>query len=140
MDEGSTISDTGGNMDEPLGLPRGSVRSLLSLGVALGAFAIAGFLLVQDASSDLTKVVGSGRPRGNEHGSGAAEANRPVRVSDAQRLAGPQWDAVACPGRSADPDVSSRDRCAAPVCIPGAPNGHQCGLLEATRIPQVCGS
>jgi hypothetical protein len=43
--------------DEPLGLPKGSVRSLLSLGVVLGAFAIAAYLLVEDASSDLTKVV-----------------------------------------------------------------------------------
>ena len=40
--------------DEPLGLPRGSVRSLLSLGVVLGAFAIAAYLLVAEASSDLT--------------------------------------------------------------------------------------
>ena len=46
---------TGG--DTPLGLPPGSVRSLLSLGVVLGAFAIAAFLLVEDVSSDLTKVV-----------------------------------------------------------------------------------
>jgi len=43
--------------DEPLGLPRGSVRSLLSLGVVLGAFAIAAYRLAADASSDLTKVV-----------------------------------------------------------------------------------
>ena len=43
--------------DEPLGLPRGSVRSLMSLGVLLGAGLIAGYLLVDDASSDLTKVV-----------------------------------------------------------------------------------
>ena len=46
--------------EEPLGLPRGSVRSLLSLGVVLGAFAIAAYLLVQDTSSDLTKVVVGG--------------------------------------------------------------------------------
>jgi hypothetical protein len=39
--------------DEPLGLPKGSVRSLLSLGV-LGAFAIAAYLLAANASSDLT--------------------------------------------------------------------------------------
>ncbi len=45
---------------EPLGMPKGSVRSLLSLGVVLGAFAIAGFLLVEDTSSDLTKVVVGG--------------------------------------------------------------------------------
>jgi hypothetical protein len=43
--------------DEPLGLPKGSVRSLLSLAVVAGAFAIAAYLLVQDTSSDLTKVV-----------------------------------------------------------------------------------
>ena len=47
----------GSSDDEPLGLPRGSVRSLLSLGVVLGAFAIAAYLLVDDTSSDLTKVV-----------------------------------------------------------------------------------
>jgi hypothetical protein len=46
--------------DEPLGLPLGSVRSLLSLGVVLGAFAIAAYLLVEDTSSDLTKVVVGG--------------------------------------------------------------------------------
>lgn len=46
--------------DEPLGLPRGSVRSLLSLGVVLGAFAIAAYLMVEDSSSDLTKVVVGG--------------------------------------------------------------------------------
>ena len=46
--------------EEPLGLPRGSVRSLMSLGVVVGAAAIAGFLLAQDSSSDLTKVVVGG--------------------------------------------------------------------------------
>ncbi len=46
--------------DEPLGLPRGSVRSLMSLGVVVVAGAIAGFLLVDDASSDLTKMVVGG--------------------------------------------------------------------------------
>jgi len=46
--------------EEPLGLPCGSVRSLLSLGVVLGAFAIAAYLLAADASSDLTKVVVGG--------------------------------------------------------------------------------
>jgi hypothetical protein len=46
--------------DEPLGMPKGSVRSLLSAGVVLGAFAIAAYLLVEDTSSDLTKVVVGG--------------------------------------------------------------------------------
>ena len=46
--------------DRPLGLPRGSVRSLMSLGVVLAAGAIAGFLLVQDSSADLTKIVVGG--------------------------------------------------------------------------------
>ncbi len=45
---------------EPLGLPRGSVRSLMSLGVIVVAGAIAGFLLAHDASSDLTKIVVGG--------------------------------------------------------------------------------
>ena len=44
---------------EPLGLPRGSVRSLMSLAVVAAA-AIGRFLLAQDASSDLTKMVVGG--------------------------------------------------------------------------------
>ena len=47
-------------VDEPLGMPKGSVRSLLSLGVVLGAFAIAAYLLAADTGSDLTKVVVGG--------------------------------------------------------------------------------
>lgn len=46
--------------EEPLGLPRGSVRSLMSLGVIVVAGAIAGFLIVHDSSSDLTKMVVGG--------------------------------------------------------------------------------
>ena len=46
--------------DRPLGLPKGSVRSLMSLGVVLAAGAIAGFLLVEDTSADLTKIVVGG--------------------------------------------------------------------------------
>ena len=46
--------------EEPLGLPRGSVRSLMSLGVLAVAAAIAGVLLVQEPGSDLTKVVTGG--------------------------------------------------------------------------------
>ena len=49
-----------GQSQEPLGLPRGSVRSLMSLGVVLAAGAIAGFLLAEDSSADLTKVVVGG--------------------------------------------------------------------------------
>ncbi len=45
---------------EPLGLPRGSVRSIMSLAVLLAGAAIAGFLLVEDSASDLTKVVVGG--------------------------------------------------------------------------------
>jgi hypothetical protein len=48
------------NGGEPLGLPKGSVRSLMSLGVVVVAGAIAAFLLVEDASSDLTKIVVGG--------------------------------------------------------------------------------
>jgi len=40
-----------------LGLPRGSVRSLMSLGVLAVAAAITVALLIQDPDSDLTKVV-----------------------------------------------------------------------------------
>lgn len=54
-----TIED-GTTPDEPLGMPKGSVRSLLSLGVVLGAFAIAAYLLAADTGSDLTKVVVGG--------------------------------------------------------------------------------
>jgi hypothetical protein len=43
--------------EEPLGLPRGSVRSLMSLGVLAVAAAITVALLIQDPDSDLTKVV-----------------------------------------------------------------------------------
>ena len=46
--------------EEPLGLPRGSVRSLMSLGVVVVAGAIAGFLIVHDSSSDLAKMVVGG--------------------------------------------------------------------------------
>lgn len=46
--------------EEPLGLPRGSVRSLMSLGVIVVAGAIAGFLIVHDSSSDLAKMVVGG--------------------------------------------------------------------------------
>ena len=49
-----------GQSQEPLGLPRGSVRSLMSLGVVLAAGAIAGFLLVEDSSADLTNMVVGG--------------------------------------------------------------------------------
>ena len=43
--------------EEPLGLPRGSVRSVMSLGVLVVAAGIAVTLLVQDPESDLTKVM-----------------------------------------------------------------------------------
>lgn len=46
--------------EEPLGLPRGSVRSLMSLSVIIVAGAIAGYLIVHDTSSDLTKMVAGG--------------------------------------------------------------------------------
>jgi hypothetical protein len=46
--------------EEPLGLPRGSVRSMLSLGVLAVAAAIAGVLLAQEPESDMTKLVVGG--------------------------------------------------------------------------------
>jgi hypothetical protein len=49
-----------GQAEEPLGLPKGSVRSLMSLGVVLAAGAIAGFLLVQDPDGDLAKMMVGG--------------------------------------------------------------------------------
>ena len=55
----NTDNETTG-IDEPLGMPKGSVRSLMSLGVVLGAFAIAAYLLAVDTGSDLTKVVVGG--------------------------------------------------------------------------------
>jgi hypothetical protein len=51
-------SATGG--EEPLGLPRGSVRALMSMGVVLVAGGIAAFLLAHDPASDLTKMVVGG--------------------------------------------------------------------------------
>lgn len=45
---------------EPLGLPRGSVRSAMSLAVVLVAAGIAAFLLADDPSSDLAKLTVGG--------------------------------------------------------------------------------
>lgn len=46
--------------DEPLGLPRGTVRALMSIAVVLVAGAIAGVLLASEPESDLTKMVVGG--------------------------------------------------------------------------------
>ena len=45
---------------EPLGLPRGSVRAVMSVAVVLVAGAIAAVLLMREPSSDLTKMVVGG--------------------------------------------------------------------------------
>ena len=45
---------------EPLGLPRGSVRAVMSVAVVLIADAIVTLLLVREPSSDLTKMVVGG--------------------------------------------------------------------------------
>ncbi len=45
---------------EPLGLPRGSVRAVMSIAVVLVAGAIAAVLLLREPSSDLTKMVVGG--------------------------------------------------------------------------------
>ncbi|MCH8051126.1 MAG: hypothetical protein IIC86_03820 [Chloroflexi bacterium] len=45
---------------EPLGLPRGSVRAVMSVAVVLIAGAIVALLLVREPSSDLTKMVVGG--------------------------------------------------------------------------------
>ncbi len=45
---------------EPLGLPRGSVRAVMSVAVVLVAGAIAAVLLIREPSSDLTKMVVGG--------------------------------------------------------------------------------
>ncbi len=45
---------------EPLGLPRGSVRAVMSVAVVLVAGAIAAVLLLREPSSDLTKRVVGG--------------------------------------------------------------------------------
>lgn len=45
---------------EPLGLPRGSVRAVMSVAVVLIAGAIAAVLLLREPSSDLTKMVVGG--------------------------------------------------------------------------------
>jgi hypothetical protein len=54
------MSTTQPGSDEPLGLPKGSVRSVMSLAVIAGAAAIAGFLLAHDSGSDLAKMVVGG--------------------------------------------------------------------------------
>ena len=46
--------------NEPLGLPRGSVRAVMSVAVVLIAGAIVALLLVREPSSDLTKMVVGG--------------------------------------------------------------------------------
>ncbi len=46
--------------NEPLGLPRGSVRAVMSVTVVLVAGAIVAYLLVLEPSSDLTKMVVGG--------------------------------------------------------------------------------
>jgi hypothetical protein len=46
--------------DEPLGLPNGSVRALMSLVVVVGAAVVAAFLTVRDPDSDLTKILVGG--------------------------------------------------------------------------------
>lgn len=45
-----------GQVQEPLGLPRGSVRALMSLVVVLAAAGLAAYLMVDDPQSDLTKT------------------------------------------------------------------------------------
>jgi hypothetical protein len=53
--------------EEPLGLPTGSVRALMSLIVVLGAAIVATFLTIRDPDSDLTKILigGWGTALGN---------------------------------------------------------------------------
>ncbi|MCH7809100.1 MAG: hypothetical protein IH863_00795 [Chloroflexi bacterium] len=46
--------------NEPLGLPRGSVRAVMSVAVVLIAGAIVALLLVREPSSDLTMMVVGG--------------------------------------------------------------------------------
>ena len=46
--------------DEPLGLPKGSVRSLLALGIVLAFAAGSGYLIVAEADSDLVKLIAGG--------------------------------------------------------------------------------
>jgi hypothetical protein len=45
---------------EPLGLPRGSVRALVSVAVVVVAGVIACLLLWREPSSDLTKMIAGG--------------------------------------------------------------------------------
>lgn len=46
--------------NEPLGLPTGSVRALMSLVVVVGAAVVAAFLTIRDPSSDMTKILVGG--------------------------------------------------------------------------------
>lgn len=46
--------------NEPLGLPTGSVRALMSLVVVIGAAVVAAFLTIRDPSSDMTNILVGG--------------------------------------------------------------------------------
>ena len=47
-------------MDEPLGMPRGSVRALMSLAVVLAAAGVTAVLLAREPESDLAQAVVGG--------------------------------------------------------------------------------
>jgi hypothetical protein len=53
--------------NEPLDLPVGSVRALMSLVTLIGAAVVAAFLTIRDAPSDMTKILvgGLGTALGN---------------------------------------------------------------------------
>jgi len=46
--------------DEPLGMPKGTVRAIMSLAVVLAACVVTGFLVASDPASDMTKMIVGG--------------------------------------------------------------------------------
>ncbi len=46
--------------NEPMGMPKGTVRAIMSLAVVLAACVVTGFLVVSDPASDMTKMIVGG--------------------------------------------------------------------------------
>ncbi len=46
--------------NEPMGMPKGTVRAIMSLAVVLAACVVTGFLVANDPASDMTKMIVGG--------------------------------------------------------------------------------
>ena len=46
--------------NEPMGLPKGTVRAVMSLAVVLAACVVTAFLVANDPTSDMTKMIVGG--------------------------------------------------------------------------------